>query len=80
MNDQQTALALNEPRNITHREILARLQDRSLVIVDVTPAASYKSGHIPGSVNLPVVDIESRGRQVLPDLHQEIVVYCAGPT
>lgn len=44
------------------------------------PADSFKAGHIPGSVNLPIADIQTKARQMLSDLNQEIVVYCGGPT
>jgi len=56
------------------------LQDRALAIVNVMPPDSFKAGHIPGSINLPVAVIESRARQVLSNLEQEIAIYCAGPT
>jgi rhodanese-related sulfurtransferase len=65
---------------ISREEILARLQDRALAIVDVLPSESYKAGHIPGSINLPVAEIETKARQLLSNLEQEIAIYCAGPT
>ena len=65
---------------ISRAELSGRLADRALVIVNVMPVESFKAGHIPGSVNLPIADIPSKARQVLSDLHQEITVYCAGPT
>ncbi|HEY0726161.1 MAG TPA: rhodanese-like domain-containing protein [Pyrinomonadaceae bacterium] len=72
--------AVDQHRTIGREEILARLQDRALAIVNVTPADSFKTGHIPGSVNLPVADIQAKARQLLADFHQEIAVYCSGPT
>jgi rhodanese-related sulfurtransferase len=65
---------------IARDELLARLQDRALAIVNVMPADSFKTGHIPGSVNLPVADIQTKARQLLSNFHQEIAVYCSGPT
>ena len=67
-------------RTISRDEILARLQDRALVIVNVMPKETFADGHIPGSLNLPVADIESRARQMISNLAQEIAIYCAGPT
>jgi len=72
--------ALDQHRMISREEILARLQDRALAIVNVMPADSFKAGHIPGSVNLPVADIQTKARQLLSNFHQEIVVHCSGPT
>ena len=67
-------------RTISREEILTRLQDRALVILDVTPKEAYADAHIPGSINLPVAEIESKARQLISNLSQEIAVYCAGPT
>jgi ArsR family transcriptional regulator len=65
---------------ISREEIRARLQDWRWVIVNVMPQETYRDGHIPNSINLPLGQIESRARAVLPDLAREIAVYCAGPT
>ena len=65
---------------ISREEILARLQDRTLAIVNVMPKATYDDGHIPGSINLPIAEIAAQARRVIPDLAQEIAIYCMGPT
>ena len=65
---------------ISRDELLARLQDRTLVIVNVMPKETFADGHIPGSINLPVAEIESCARQLISNLAQEIAIYCAGPT
>jgi rhodanese-related sulfurtransferase len=65
---------------ISRQEILARLQDPSLVLVNVMPKETFEAGHIPRSINLPVADMESKARQGFPDLTRELVIYCAGPT
>ena len=65
---------------IARDELLARLPDRALAIVNVMPPDSFRAGHIPGSINLPVAEIETKARQFLSNLEQEIAIYCAGPT
>jgi ArsR family transcriptional regulator len=80
MAEPQPAGALKEHRTISREEILARLRDRALAIVNVMPVESFNAGHIPGSLNLPVADIQTKARQLLSNFHQEIAVYCAGPT
>jgi ArsR family transcriptional regulator len=76
----QTLELAHEDSTISREELLARLQDRALAIVNVLPKATYDEGHIPGSINLPVADIEAKARRVLADFAQEIAIYCAGPT
>ena len=65
---------------ITREEILARLQEPAFVLVNVMPKETFQDGHIPRSINLPLSDIETKARQVFPDLGRELVVYCGGPT
>jgi len=64
---------------ISHEELRARLRDRGLVIVDVMPRETYAEGHIPRSINLSVAEIENKARQLIPNLAEEIAIYCAGP-
>ena len=80
MAKPQTQESAHEYSTIARDEILARLQDRALAIVNVMPPDSFKSGHIPGSLSLPVSAIESKARQLLSNFAQEIAIYCAGPT
>jgi rhodanese-related sulfurtransferase len=63
--------------DISREEILRRLNDPALTIVDVLPPESYEAAHIPGAINLPVADIEERARVLLPAPAAEIAVYCA---
>jgi len=76
---QTLAPALEYP-TISREEILGRLRDRALVIVNVMAPDSFNAAHIPGSINLPVADVEAKAPRILSNLAQEIVVYCAGPT
>ena len=44
------------------------------------PREVFEAGHIPRSINLPVVQINDKARQVFPDSARELIIYCAGPT
>jgi rhodanese-related sulfurtransferase len=65
---------------VTREQIRARLQDPSLVLVNVMPKETFEAGHIPRSINLPVAAIEEKARQQFPDLKRELTIYCSGPT
>ena len=67
-------------RVISREESLARLRDPALLLVNVMPKEAFEAGHIPGSINLPVAEIEKCALQILPEMTREIAVYCAGPT
>ncbi len=68
------------PSNISHEALVKRLGDPALKIVDVLPRDSYVQAHIPGAVNLPVADIRNQATILLPNLHDNIVLYCASPS
>ena len=65
---------------IAREEIIARLNDPSLLLVNVMPKEAFDEGHIPRSLNLPLADIETKARQVFPEIGRELVIYCGGPT
>lgn len=45
-------------------------------LVDVRTAGEHASGHIPGSLNIPVSDLSGRIKE-LGDKSKPVVVYCA---
>jgi rhodanese-related sulfurtransferase len=65
---------------ITREEILARLNDPSLLLVNVMPKKTFADGHIPRSLNLPLSEVETTVRQLFADVGRELVIYCGGPT
>ena len=67
-------------RTIEAEELRARLNDPTLTVVDVLPRVAFLEGHIPGALNLPLDEIESRARVVLPDRDGEIALYCGSET
>jgi rhodanese-related sulfurtransferase len=67
-------------KQIAREEILARLNDPSLLLVNVMPKEAFEEGHIPRSLNLPLSEIEAKARQVFPEIGRELVIYCGGPT
>ena len=66
----------SDAREISRDELVRRLHDAALTIVDVLPQASYVEAHVPGALSLPLEQLASRARQLLPDSAAEIVVYC----
>jgi rhodanese-related sulfurtransferase len=77
MASQLTAAHSSDlPPEISREELLRRLKDSSLTIVDVLPQASYVEAHIPRAINIPLEQIQTRARELLPDFAAEIAVYC----
>lgn len=62
---------------ISRTELARRLEDGSIIVIDVRPTAEYEAGHITGARSIPIESIEHQ----IADLPEgtEIVAYCRGP-
>src|SRR5918995_2300605 len=58
-------------------DLLERLRDGSVVVLDVRPEEEYRAGHIPGALSVPVEALEA-ALKTLPR-GREVVAYCRGP-
>jgi rhodanese-related sulfurtransferase/DNA-binding transcriptional ArsR family regulator len=62
---------------VPRAELLARVQDDLVTVIDVRPTVEYAAGHIAGATNIPLSELEQHLDQLDPE--QEIVAYCRGP-
>ena len=58
-------------------ELLQRLGEDQVILLDVRPSEEYVAGHLPQAVSVPLAELEARLEE-LP-LDKEIVAYCRGP-
>jgi rhodanese-related sulfurtransferase len=58
-------------------ELLRRVRDGEVTVLDVRPTEEFQAGHIPGALSVPLPELKKR----LTDLpkNREIVAYCRGP-
>ncbi|MFH8836795.1 ArsR/SmtB family transcription factor [Streptomyces sp. NPDC017868] len=61
---------------VTHEELLARVEAGDVVVLDVRPPEEYLAGHVPGALSIPVAELADRIGE-LPE-ETEVVVYCRG--
>ena len=69
--------ARDELEPVAAKELLTRLRQGAVVILDVRPEDEYGLGHLPGALNIPLRQLEQRLAE-LPR-KREIVAYCRGP-
>jgi rhodanese-related sulfurtransferase/predicted transcriptional regulator len=58
-------------------DLLDRMRDGLVTVLDVRPEDEFALGHLPGAVNIPLADLERRLADLPPD--QELIAYCRGP-
>jgi rhodanese-related sulfurtransferase len=59
------------------KELLRRVRDGEVTVLDVRPPEEYRAGHIPGALSIPVGELKARLKELRKN--REIVAYCRGP-
>jgi rhodanese-related sulfurtransferase/DNA-binding transcriptional ArsR family regulator len=62
---------------VSHNELMARLAEGSVTLIDVRPADEFRQGHLAGARNVPLAEIEAAVASL--NRETEIVAYCRGP-
>jgi rhodanese-related sulfurtransferase/DNA-binding transcriptional ArsR family regulator len=62
---------------VTREQLLAKIEDGTVTVLDVRPEDEFLLGHIPGALNMPVEQLSERLAELPKD--REIVAYCRGP-
>lgn len=62
---------------VDREELIKRVLQKSVTVIDVRPVEEFQAGHIPGAISVPLRELESRLAE-LPKGRQ-IVAYCRGP-
>jgi hypothetical protein len=66
---------------ISREQLKAKIDRHDpFILAEVLAPGQYERAHLPGAVNLPPDRVTALAATLLPDKHQEIVVYCGGPT
>jgi rhodanese-related sulfurtransferase/DNA-binding transcriptional ArsR family regulator len=58
-------------------ELMARLKDDLVTILDVRPPEEFAQGHLPQALNIPLSELEKRLADLPSD--REVIAYCRGP-
>jgi ArsR family transcriptional regulator len=62
---------------VSRLELMERLKDGLVTVLDVRPDDEFALGHLPGAVNIPLGALADRLAELDP--RHEIVAYCRGP-
>jgi rhodanese-related sulfurtransferase len=62
---------------VSREDLVSRLLDGLVTVLDVRPEDEFALGHIPGALNIPLGKLEHRLDQLPAD--REVIAYCRGP-
>ena len=62
---------------VDRNDLLKRVREGAVTVLDVRPAEEYRAGHIPGALSVPLGQLQ----ELISNLpkKQEVVAYCRGP-
>ncbi len=67
----------DELEPVSPEELLERIREGVVTVIDVRPPEEYAAGHLPGAINLPLSELEKRLEELDPG--KDVVAYCRGP-
>jgi len=62
---------------VDREQLLAKVRDGAVTVLDVRPVEEYAAGHLPGALSVPLKELERRLADLPHD--RETVAYCRGP-
>jgi ArsR family transcriptional regulator len=62
---------------VSREDLVSRLHDGLVTVLDVRPEDEFAVGHLPGALNIPLAELERRLGELPAD--REVIAYCRGP-
>jgi len=62
---------------VSRKDLVSRLRDGLVTVLDVRPEDEFALGHLPGALNIPLGKLEHRLSELPTD--RDIIAYCRGP-
>ena len=62
---------------VSREDLVSRLHDGLVTVLDVRPEDEFAVGHLPGALNIPLAELERRLSELPAD--REVIAYCRGP-
>lgn len=66
-----------ELQTLSLDDVLARIEEGSILLLDVRPADEFAAGHIPGAISVPMDDLHPYVAKLPRGI--QIAAYCRGP-
>ncbi len=67
----------DELEPIKASELLQRVKNKEVTVLDVRPFIEFRAGHLPDAINIPLSELEKQ-LDLIPT-GREIIAYCRGP-
>ncbi|NUU64045.1 ArsR/SmtB family transcription factor [Paenibacillus agri] len=69
--------SFEEIQTLSLHEVLNKVEDGSIILLDVRPAEEFEAGHIPGAISVPMEELDTYLQGLSKDTR--IAAYCRGP-
>jgi rhodanese-related sulfurtransferase/DNA-binding transcriptional ArsR family regulator len=61
---------------VSRKELLRRIREKRVTVLDVRLPEEFAAGHLPSAINIPLVELRRRLRELPPAT--DVVAYCRG--
>lgn len=62
---------------VSREDLISKLKDGLVTVLDVRPGDEFAAGHLPGALNIQLAELELRLGELPAD--REVIAYCRGP-
>jgi rhodanese-related sulfurtransferase/DNA-binding transcriptional ArsR family regulator len=62
---------------VDNDELVRRVRDGDVTLIDVRPREEYVAGHLPGAISVPLTELPKRLHELRK--RRDVVAYCRGP-
>ena len=64
-------------KDISYRELQSLMKTQNIVLMDVRSGQEYEEGHLDGTINIPVYNIEKDIAKHVKNKEDTIILYCS---
>lgn len=64
-------------QTLTMNDVMEKVNNESIILVDLRPKEDFEIGHITGAISLPMDELDTLMRELPKDA--EVIAYCQGP-
>ena len=66
-----------EDKEISYKDLTTLMKDKKVFLIDVRSNQEYEEGHLDGSINIPLFNIEKDIEKVVQSKQDTVILYCA---
>jgi rhodanese-related sulfurtransferase len=63
-------------QKVSPAQATALINQRKAVVIDVRETGEFSSGHLPGAKHIPLAEVQSRLKELVPSIETPLIMVC----